>query len=88
MYRLQKFLWELRRDPAVFDRFKTDPTGTLQSYGLSEDEARAILERDVKKIFDDGANPYILYFGAIQMGLSRPEYYERLRGEPAKASGG
>ena len=79
MYRVQKFLWELRRDPTLADRFRQDPEGTLQSYDVPEDERRALLERDFRKLFDAGVNPYILYFGALQMGVSRPEYYERLR---------
>lgn len=81
MYNVHKFLWELRRNPALADRFKQDPEGTLQAYGLADEERRALLERDFRKLYDAGANPYILYFGALQMGVSRPEFYERLRGE-------
>jgi len=81
VYRVHKFLWELRRNPALAERFKEDPRGTLASYGISEDEGRGLLAWDFKKFYESGANPYILYFGALQMGVSRAEYYERLRGE-------
>jgi Aromatic-ring-opening dioxygenase LigAB, LigA subunit len=82
VYGVQKFLWELRRDPALAERFKQDPEPTLESYGVPENERRALLNKDFKSFYDAGINPYILYFGALQMGVSRPEYYQRLRGEP------
>ena len=81
MYAVQKFLWELRRDASVAERFSHDPEGTLASYGVPEAERRALLARNFKTFYDSGANPYILYFGALQMGVSRPEYFELLRGE-------
>lgn len=84
MYRLHRFLWELRRSPGLAESFTRDPEGTLVAYGLSEEERRALLDRDFRKLYDGGANPYLLYFGALQMGVSRPEYYERLRGERSK----
>lgn len=81
MYRLHKFLWEVRRDSRLAERFRQDPRGTLDAYGVPEQEARALLQKDFKRFYQSGANPYILYFGALQMGVSRPEYYARVRGE-------
>ncbi len=81
MYRLHKFLWELRRDPELAERFRADPDQTMRDYGLSEEEARAIREKEFRKLYQAGANPYILLFGAVHMGVPRQEYYERMRSQ-------
>ncbi len=80
-YRLQKLLWDLRRSPALAARFKEAPDAVGREYGLSEEQVRWLTERDVKTLYEQGLNPYLLYFGSLQLGVSRPEYYERLRGQ-------
>jgi|DewCreStandDraft_5_1066085.scaffolds.fasta_scaffold00177_71 hypothetical protein len=79
MYRLHKFLWELRRNPDLAERFRADPDQTMRDYGLDDEEVRAIKEKDFSKLYRAGVNPYILLFGAVHMGVPRQEYYERVR---------
>jgi hypothetical protein len=86
VYFLHKLLWELRRDPALAARFGEDPDGVLDGYELDPVERAAIVARDFRTLYDRGANPYLLYFCALQIGVSRADYYEQLRaGRPAGA---
>lgn len=81
MYPLHKLLWELRRDPALAERFRADPDGVLAGYDLAPADSRAMAARDFRTLYERGANPYLLYFCALQIGVSRQDYYAQLRGE-------
>lgn len=87
MYGLHKLLWELRRDPALAGRFRDDPASVLDRYELTAQERAAIVDRDFRLLYDQGVNPYLLYFCALQIGVSRDSYYAQLRGERAPAEG-
>lgn len=81
MYSLHKLLWELRRDRALATRFRADPDGVLDAYDLDPRDRDAIAARDFRTLYDRGANPYLLYFCALQIGVSREDYYAQLRAE-------
>ncbi|PZG08945.1 hypothetical protein [Nonomuraea aridisoli] len=81
MYSLQKLLWDVRKDPALADRFRAAPDTVLDEYGIEGVERTAMAALDFKTLYDRGANPYLLYFCALQIGVDRAEYYARLRGE-------
>ena len=87
---MHKLLWELRRDPALAARFRDDPDGVLDGYDLDPVERAAIAARDFRTLYDRGANPYLLYFCALQIGVSRADYYEQLRAgrTPARSTDG
>lgn len=80
MYRVHRLLFDLRRDDALVERFAADPDAVVDTYRLVGDQARSIRERDVAALAATGVNPYLLYFGAIRMGLTRDQYYGALRG--------
>jgi hypothetical protein len=71
VYFLHKLLWELRRDPALAARFRDDPDGVLDGYELDPAERAAIAARDFRTLYDRGANPYLLYFCALQIGAEQ-----------------
>jgi len=81
MYAVHKLLWDIRREPALADRFRSDPDALLDDYGLTGRERDAMRGLDVKSLYDAGANPYLLYFCALQLGMPRQDYYARIRGE-------
>jgi Aromatic-ring-opening dioxygenase LigAB, LigA subunit len=81
MYAVHKLLWDVRREPAVAARFRADPDALLDDYGLTGEERDAMRSLDVQSLYDAGANPYLLYFCALQLGMSRQDYYARIRGE-------
>lgn len=81
MYDLQKLLWEVRKDPSLAERFRTEPDAVLDEYGIEEPERTAMRSLDFKALYERGANPYLLYFCALQIGVDRAEYYARIREE-------
>jgi hypothetical protein len=81
MYTLHRLLWELRRDPGLAERFRSDPGGVLAGYDLAPADREALAARDFRALYDRRANPYLLYFCALQIGVSRQDYYAQLRGE-------
>lgn len=83
MYALQRLLWDVRKRPALAERFRADPDGVLDEYHVDGKERVAMASLDLKALYDGGVNPYLLYFCALQIGIERAEYYGRIRGEIA-----
>lgn len=81
MYNLQKLLWDVRKDLDLAARFRAEPDAVLDEYGIEGEERAAMKTLDFKTLYDRGANPYLLYFCALQIGVERAEYYARIRGE-------
>jgi hypothetical protein len=68
LYYLQKFLYQLNRDPAVQRRFREDLEGLLGEYDMTEDERSAIRSRDVGLLYVFGVNGQILMHYAAMLG--------------------
>ncbi|MFG3603782.1 hypothetical protein [Micromonospora chersina] len=81
MFQLQQMLWDIRKDIALATRFQNEPDVVLDSYGIEGVERDAMRTLDFKTLYERGANPYLLYFCALQIGVDRAEYYTRIRGE-------
>lgn len=81
VYALQRLLWDVRKNPALAERFTADPNAVLEEYHVYGEERVAMAALDLKKLYDAGVNPYLLYFCALQIGIDRAEYYRRIRGE-------
>lgn len=78
-YELQRLLWDLRHDDLLAERAQLDLRSVLRRYHLADDESSALLRRDFPSLLAMGVSPLLLFFGALRMGVSRPEYYESLR---------
>jgi len=78
-YELEQLLWDLRHVPATLDAMRTDPKKTMKSYGLSSVEADALERQDFSTLLALGVSPMLLYFGALEMGVSRDDYYSIVR---------
>lgn len=79
MYGLQKLLWDLRKDKSLAERYKQQPHAVLDGYDLNPAEREALAKGDFRTLYERGANPYLLYFCALQLGFDRSEYYANLR---------
>ena len=77
-FELHRLLWDLRRDPGVVRAWEADRDAVLRSYQLEGDEADAVMRRDFAALLEVGVSPLLLYFGALEMGVSRDEYYAGL----------
>lgn len=81
MYKLHKLLWDIRKNPDRARAFRKNPYSVLQAYGIEGETRDALVELDFKKLHEIGANPYLIYFCAIQLQVDRTEYYEQIRKE-------
>jgi hypothetical protein len=55
-----KMIFEVRRDPALRERFRADLEGLMRDYGLSQDEKDALRRADIKRLGELGMHPYFL----------------------------
>jgi hypothetical protein len=81
VYSLHKLLWDIRKDPELAERFGVDPEAVLHEYGLDGDARDAMRRLDFKQLHAIGANPYLIYFCAIQLKVDREDYYAQIREE-------
>jgi len=63
---VQKFLYQLNRDPNLQLAYATDRRQALDGYDLSETEVQALVEPDIGLLYHLGVNGQILmHFGAL-----------------------
>ena len=79
LYQLQKFLYEINRDPAVQRDYRTNLTSLLDRYELTQEERSAIAGGDIGLIYVLGANGQLLMHYAAFLGMSWPEYIQAMR---------
>lgn len=82
LYPVESLLWHVRHDPGLADQLRADPGAVLDRFGVVGGDRVALAALDLRFLYDRGANPYLLYFCALQLGISRQDYYQRL-GEAA-----
>jgi hypothetical protein len=79
LYQLQKFLYDLNRDPGVQDRYRAAREALLAQYELSDEERAALAAGDIGLIYVLGANGQLLMHYAAFLGLSWPAYLQAMR---------
>ena len=79
LYALQKLLYELNRDPRVQEDFSVDRDAVLSRYRLTDEEAGAIRDDDIGKLYILGVNGQILMHFAAWRGLSWDEYIQAMK---------
>jgi hypothetical protein len=79
LYQLQKFLFELNRDPAVQKSFRTDLPALLNHYDLTAEERGAIESGDVGLIYVLGANGQLLMHYAALLEMPWADYIAAMR---------
>jgi hypothetical protein len=55
-----RMIFEIRRDPVKYQRFRGDLEATMVAYGLSEEERTAWRAVDIKRLGELGVHPYFL----------------------------
>ena len=84
LYQLQKFLFDINRDPAVQEKHRADLPRLLDRYELTGEERSALEAGDVGLIYVLGANGQLLMHYAAFLGLSWPAYIQAMRAGVAK----
>jgi hypothetical protein len=79
LYQVQKFLYDMNRDPGVQQKFNADLPGLLSAYDLDAEERAAIENRDVGLIYVLGANGQLLMHYAAFLGMPWADYIAAMR---------
>jgi Aromatic-ring-opening dioxygenase LigAB, LigA subunit len=79
LYQMQKFLYEINRNPEVQSLFKQDRATALSRYRLTDEERGALASGDVGLAYVLGANGQLLMHFAALLGLSWPDYIQAMR---------
>jgi hypothetical protein len=76
---MQKFLFEINRDPDIQGQFREDLTALLTRYDLTPDEHQAITAHDIGLLFVLGANGQLLMHFAAFLGMPWADYIAAMR---------
>jgi hypothetical protein len=79
LYYVQKFLYQLNRDPALQDRHRADPRAALDGYDLTDEEAAALVEADIGLLYHLGVNGQILMHFAALHQIPWADYLQLMR---------
>lgn len=79
LYQLQKFLYQLNRDERTQADFAANPTQTLATYELTNDEHKALLDGDIGLLYVLGVNGQILMHYAAHLNIEWFDYLDRMR---------
>jgi hypothetical protein len=79
LYQMQKFLFDINRDPAVQQTFLADRAAVLAGYQLTAEEHQAIATGDVGLIYVLGANGQLLMHYAALLGMEWSAYIAAMR---------
>ncbi len=79
LYYVQKFLYQLNRDPHTRSRYETDIDSLLADYDLDEEESAAIRRPDIGLLYVMGVNGQLLMHYAALHGFEWDEYIGAMR---------
>lgn len=84
LYQVQKFLFDLNRNPDVQARARVNLSAVLDGYDLNAEERQAIESGDIGLIYVLGANGQLLMHYAAFLGMPWPDYIVAMRAGVAK----
>jgi len=76
---MQKFLFDINRDPAVQQRFAADRAAVVDGYELTPEERDAVVRGDIGLIYVLGANGQLLMHYAAFLGMEWSAYVAAMR---------
>jgi hypothetical protein len=80
LYQLQKLIYHVNRHPSHRERYRQDPATFVRGYELSEEEATAALNLDVRKLYALGVHSLLLRPFTLLHKISNEEYAKALAG--------
>jgi Aromatic-ring-opening dioxygenase LigAB, LigA subunit len=80
LYQLQKMIYEVNRNPECRDRYRTDRAGFVARYQLTPEEQTAIIELDVRTLYQFGVHPLLLRPFTLLHRVSNEDYAKALAG--------
>ena len=79
LYQMQKFLFDINRDPVVQQRFLVERTQVLSVYDLTLEERDAIIAGEIGLLYVLGANGQLLMHYAALLGMEWSAYIAAMR---------
>lgn len=79
-YGLNKMIRDFNRDPASREKCTASPQAFLAGYDLTDEEAQAFLDRDVRTLYRLGVHGLILRPFTIINRVSENDYLQAIRG--------
>src|ERR1700743_271765 len=76
---MQKFLFDLNRDPRIQREYRQDAAAVIERYDLSSEERGAIVAGDIGLTYVMGANGQLLMHFAAFLGMPWPAYIQSMR---------
>lgn len=80
LYQLQKLIYHVNRDSAQRERYRQDPTTFVKNYELTEAEAQAALDVDVRTLYSMGVHSLLLRPFTLMHKVSNEDYAKALKG--------
>jgi hypothetical protein len=81
VYTLQKLLRDVNRIPERREAYFKSPAAFAEGYDLSESERAALLDFDIRALYEMGVHGLILRPFTILHKVSDPDYVKALRGD-------
>ena len=79
LYYVQKFLYQLNRDPAAQATYMADRHAAIADFDLTDEERRALTAPDVGLLFHLGVNGQILMHFAALHKIEWASYLQQMR---------
>jgi hypothetical protein len=70
-YPLNRFLFALKSDTAVRERYVADGEGTMREHGLDEPARAALAAGDRDRLVALGAHPYLVFMAQVRLSMAR-----------------
>jgi hypothetical protein len=70
-YPLNRFLFALKSNTAVRERYVADPDATMREHGLDGDARVALTAGDRDRLVALGAHPYLVFMAQVRLTMTR-----------------
>ena len=80
LYQLQKLIYHVNRDEAQRERYRQKPAEFIKGYDLTEQEAAAALNVDVRTLYTLGVHSLLLRPFTLLHKVSNEDYAKALAG--------
>lgn len=80
LYQLQKLIYHVNRDSAQRERYRQDASAFVKNYELSDAEAKAVLDVDVRALYGLGVHSLLLRPFTLMHKVSNEDYARALKG--------
>jgi hypothetical protein len=85
-YQIQKFIWELDRNPPLKKQFKADQDSVLNRYPLTDDEKRILKEVDAWALRKMEVHPILIRQYTRVFGIEHEKIFTHSPHFPAKVN--